>query len=196
MATKKSDSLLTRDDALDLVPIEDLLREAQETALHAIPANTLRSYRADWRSLDRWCERRKLSSLPADPNSVCAYLVAQARTLKISTLRRRLTVIGKVHRIRGATNPTDDERVRRTWRGLLRTKGEAQSRKSPLLIDEEKMPGRSLPVRSFQGQSAPGDDAMHMIMIHQHLSPRMQHRGDAQLRLELVAAKRQQRLRG
>lgn len=146
MATEKSDSSLTpAADALDSVPIEDLLREAQEAALQAMPENTLRSYRADWRSFDRWCQRRKLRPLPAEPSSVCAYLAAQARTLKTSTLRRRYMVIGKVHKIRGVTNPLDDERVRRTWRGILRTKGEAQSRKSPLLMEDLRKMMEALP---------------------------------------------------
>lgn len=123
-------------DASDALSIEDLLREAQEAAKHAMPASTLRSYRTDWRDFTSWCQRRKLSSLPTTPSSVCAYLIARSRALKTSTLRRRLMVIGKVHKIRGAPNPLDDERVRKTWRGILRTKGEAQSRKAPLLIDD------------------------------------------------------------
>ena len=87
-------------DASDALSIEDLLREAQETAKHAIPASTLRSYRTDWCDFDRWCQRRKISSLPATPSSVCACLIAQARELKTSTLRRRLMVLGMVHKIR------------------------------------------------------------------------------------------------
>ena len=132
-------------DASDALSIEDLLREAQETAKHAMPESTLRSYRTDWRDFDRWCQRRKLSPLPATPSSVCAYLVARSRALKTSTLRRRLMVIGKVHGIRGESNPADDERVRKTWRGILRTKGEAQSRKAPLLIDDLRKMMTALP---------------------------------------------------
>ena len=118
---EKDQSPVFTADASDALSIEDLLREAQETAKHAMPASTLRSYRSDWRDFGLWCQRRKLSSLPATPSSVCAYLVARARTLKTSTLRRRLMVIGKVHRIRGVANPMDDERVRKTWRGILRS---------------------------------------------------------------------------
>lgn len=137
MLAKKSGSSPTPTvDKSDSVPIEDLLQEAQELANHSMPANTLRSYRADWQNFEDWCRRRKLRSLPADPASVCAYLVERSRTMKASTLRRSLLVIGKVHKIRGVANPKDDERVRRTWRGLLRTIGEAQTQKSPLLMDD------------------------------------------------------------
>ena len=142
---KKSQSPILTADASDALSIEDLLREAQETAKHAMPASTLRSYRTDWRDFDRWCQRRKLSPLPATPSSVCAYLVVRARTLKTSTLRRRLMVIGKVHKIRGEVNLADDERVRKTWRGILRTKGEAQSRKAPLLIEDLRKMMTTLP---------------------------------------------------
>lgn len=136
LAKKSGSSPAPAVNKSDSIPIEDLLQEAQELANHSMPANTLRSYRADWRNFEVWCRRRKLQPLPADPASVCAYLVDRARTLKASTLRRSLLVIGKVHKIRGVPNPKDDERVRRTWRGLLRTIGEAQTQKSPLLMDD------------------------------------------------------------
>jgi len=129
----------------DVVPIEDLLREAQETANHSIPPNTLRGYRADWSDFSQWCQHRKLSALPANPTTLCAYLIARAHTHKLSSLRRRLTVIGKVHKIRSEPNPVNDERVRKTWRGLLRTKGEAQTRKAPLLVEDLRKMMQSLP---------------------------------------------------
>lgn len=129
----------------DAVPIEDLLREAQETANRAIPPNTLRGYRADWFDFSKWCQRRKLRSLPTSPETICAYLVARARTHKLSSLRRRLTVIGKAHKIRGEPNPVTDERVRKTWRGLRHTKGEAQTRKAPLLVDDLRRMMQALP---------------------------------------------------
>jgi integrase len=135
----------TLKDNTDSVPIEDLLSEAQEAADRAVPENTLRAYKADWQDFARWCKRRQLSALPAKPSTLGAYLVARARTHKMSSLRRRLTVIGKVHKIRGEPNPGSDQGVRNTWRGLLRSKGEAQTRKAPLLIDDLRRMMQVLP---------------------------------------------------
>jgi integrase len=129
----------------DLVPLEDLIAEAQKVARESIPENTKRAYRADWNDFQKFCERRRLSSLPARPEHVCAYLAAKQRTLKRSTLRRRLTVIGIVHRMRGHQNPVDDSRVKQTWRGILRSKVEAEDRKAPLLLKDLKAISEALP---------------------------------------------------
>lgn len=129
----------------DATPLEDLLVEAQQAARASMSANTLRGYRADWRDFAAWCQRRKLSPLPALNGTVCAYLVARSRTHKTASIRRRMMVIGKIHGIRGAADPTKDGRVRKTWQGLLRSKGEAQTRKAPLLIDDLRKMMEAMP---------------------------------------------------
>ncbi len=113
---------------------EELLSEAKATAKAAVPENTLRAYRTDWKDFEKFCRTYNFASLPADPQTVCAYLVARSRVHKTSTLRRRLQLIGKIHRIRGLSNPASDERVRKTWRGLLRQLGSAESQKAPALL--------------------------------------------------------------
>jgi integrase len=120
----------------DVISIEDLIAEANKVAREAIPENTKRAYRADWRDFETFCGRRKLSSLPARPEHVCAYLAAKSKTLKRTSIRRRLTVIGIVHRMRGFPNPLDDSRVKQTWRGILRSKNESEERKAPLLLKD------------------------------------------------------------
>ncbi len=120
----------------DLIPMEDLLAEAASAARDSVPENTLRAYKADWNDFLRFCTRKQVLPVPARPETVCAYLAARARSLKTSSLRRRLTVIGKVHRIRGAKNPLEDVRVRQTWRGILRRKTEAVERKDPILLKD------------------------------------------------------------
>ncbi len=122
----------------DTIPIEDLLAEAQAAARNSIPPNTARAYRADWKDFQKFCARHQLSALPARSESVCAYLAARSHIHKVSTIRRRLTVIGKVHGIRGMPNPLDDPRVRQTWRGILRQLGTAELRKTPALLKDLK----------------------------------------------------------
>ena len=111
--------------------VASLLNEAASFAREAVPENTRRAYRADWQDFVAWCERRKLSALPARPRTVTLYLTARARTHRVSTLSRRLTVIGKVHKLAHHENPAASAEVRKVWRGIVRTKGEAVTRKKP-----------------------------------------------------------------
>lgn len=139
MATKKpSQNQKTRRsrDSSESVSIDDLLDELARFEKKAIPDNTRRSYASDWNDFRNWCHRRSRVALPASPDTVGIYLTARSRTHKVSTLSRRLTTIGKVHRAWGKQNPVSDERVRRVWRGILRDKGEAPERKSPTLTSD------------------------------------------------------------
>jgi integrase len=77
-------------------------------------------------------------------------VTALSKTHAISTLRRRLTTVSKIHGIAGKVDPTSDERVRRLWRGILRTKGEAPRGKKPLLVHDLRKMMESLP-RTLQG---------------------------------------------
>lgn len=105
-----------------------------------MPENTRRSYACDWSDFRSWCQKRSRVALPASPETVALYLTARSRTHKVSSLSRRLTVIGKVHRACGTDSPTAHERVRRLWRGILREKGAAPERKAPVLTaDLRKM---------------------------------------------------------
>ena len=120
--------------------IDDLSDELARFEKKALPENTRRAYANDWKDFRIWCARRSRVALPATPETVALYLTARSRTHKVSSLSRRLTVIGKVHRAWGKQSPATDERVRRAWRGILRDKGEAPDRKTPTLTaDVRKM---------------------------------------------------------
>ncbi len=129
---------------LDL-SIDELLEEAQRTALDSIPANTRRAYATDWDHFRHWCQKRSRGPLPASPEVLAAYLTAISKTHAIATLRRRLTTISKLHRTAGKPDPTDDARVKQLWRGILRSKGEAQRGKKPLLIGDLRRMVDALP---------------------------------------------------
>ncbi|MFL9828558.1 tyrosine-type recombinase/integrase [Rhodoplanes sp. SY1] len=88
----------------------------------AYSENTLRSYRADFRLFDKWCSKQGLCPLPASPETVAAFLAADAASASASTLRRRLASIRKVHRLFHLHNPAEDEDVLIAMRRALRTK--------------------------------------------------------------------------
>jgi hypothetical protein len=81
--------------ANDLVPgrLTSLEDEAAEYATHSLSESTLRAYRSDWKAFTTWCREHDLVALPAEPVTVAMHLSDGARTLKASTLRRRLSSI-------------------------------------------------------------------------------------------------------
>jgi Phage integrase, N-terminal SAM-like domain len=94
-------------------------------------ASTRRAYGTDFRLFREWCEARGVSALPAAPETVAAYLAANASTSKASTLGRRVAAIRYAHKLAGLALPTDAEGVKATMRGIRRTYGSARVRKAP-----------------------------------------------------------------
>ncbi|TBW32954.1 integrase [Siculibacillus lacustris] len=108
----------------------------------AYSENTLRGYRADFRTFEAWCNANGHTALPAAPETVAAFLGAAPSTASTSTLRRRLASIRKVHRLFKFGNPAEDEDVvialRRAQRTRHRRPGQALGLTSDLrdrLID-------------------------------------------------------------
>jgi hypothetical protein len=96
--------------------IADLVRES-------LAPNTRAAYLADLAHFENWGGR-----IPAEPETVAAYLATHANALSVATLNRRLAALAKVHRSHGVANPTSSEVVKSVLRGLKRVKGTAQGR--------------------------------------------------------------------
>jgi site-specific recombinase XerD len=78
-----------------------------------------------------YCEAKGLSALPASPEIVAAYIAAEAKTAKPSTIGRRIAAIRYAHKLAGIETPTDAEGVKATMRGIRRTLGGARNKKTP-----------------------------------------------------------------
>jgi site-specific recombinase XerD len=79
----------------------------------------------------RGCDAKGVSSLPAAPETVAAYIAAEAQTAMPSTLGRRVAAIRYAHKLAGTQTPTDAEGVKATMRGIRRTFGGARNKKAP-----------------------------------------------------------------
>lgn len=88
----------------------------------AFAPSTIRSYLTDVRLFVEWCEARGLEALPAEVNTVCAFLEEEAKALCPSSVRRRLYAIRKVHRLLRLPDPTWDEAIAITLRRVRRAK--------------------------------------------------------------------------
>src|SRR6266478_1310488 len=93
--------------------------------------STRKAYGTDFRLFKTWCDTKGVSALPAAPETVAAYLAAQARTSRPSTLGRRVAAIRYAHKLAELPLPTDAEGVKATMRGIRRTLGSAKIRKAP-----------------------------------------------------------------
>jgi len=94
-------------------------------------SSTQKAYGTDFRLFKAWCNAKGVSALPAAVETVAAYLAAEAKTARPSTLGRRVAAIRYAHRLAGLPLPTDAEGVKATMRGIRRTLGAAKVRKAP-----------------------------------------------------------------
>src|SRR5258705_636085 len=94
-------------------------------------ASTRKAYGTDYRLFKAWWDAKGVSSLPAAPETVAAYIPAEAQTAKPSTIGRRVAAIRYAHKLAGIQTPTDAEGVKATMRGIRRTFGGARNKKAP-----------------------------------------------------------------
>ena len=99
------------------------LAAAQVLAKKAAAANTVRAYKADWTHFAHWCANHGFVPVPAAPATVGAYLASLAETHAPTTIRRRLSALGKMHRFNDlAWNPAHRD-IQGPLQGVLRTYG-------------------------------------------------------------------------
>jgi site-specific recombinase XerD len=114
------------------------LEIAQNFARASKAAGTQRAYRSDFDQFTTWCIERSLPFLPAAPDTVAAFLGAEAaRGIKPSSIGRRVAAIRYAHKLAGYTEaPTDSEAVKATMQGIRRTIGAAPARKTPATAEK------------------------------------------------------------
>lgn len=92
--------------------------------------HTLKGYHADLTIFETWCLANDCEVVPATPEQVAAFLAWNAPQASVSTLKRRLAAIRKIHRLVRAPCPVDDEEVaialRRATRGKVRRPKQAR----------------------------------------------------------------------
>lgn len=97
--------------------VDAVVEAAIESHSHA----TRRAYASAWDGFVAWCEAEGYNFLPADPETVAAYLAHRASEDRaISTIKLARAAIGYVHTSHGLPNPTNSPGVTRVMRGLAR----------------------------------------------------------------------------
>ena len=99
------------------------LAAAQALARQATAPATLRAYKADWTHYADWCAAHGFVAVPAAPATVGAYLASLASSHAPTTIRRRLSALGKMHRFNDmAWNPAHRD-IQGPLQGVLRSHG-------------------------------------------------------------------------
>lgn len=117
-----------------LVPF-DLLEKAKEYARAAKAPSTLRTYAASWKVFTSWCRANGLTPLPADTETVVAFIASQADRIRPVTIKKICAAISQAHTLKGFPSPTQSEPVRLTLQGLRRLKGVAPTQKKAFRVE-------------------------------------------------------------
>ncbi|MGX7709547.1 tyrosine-type recombinase/integrase [Methylobacterium sp. Gmos1] len=122
--------------AAGLPPTDEILIERVEAharAAHgAFADNTVRAFAADSRIFAAWCRATGRTMLPATPETIAAFIDAEAEVKSRATVERYRSSIAALHRAAGLPNPCADEIVRLAIKRMNRTKGRRQKQAEPL----------------------------------------------------------------
>jgi integrase len=110
------------------------LAAAQAPARKAAAPATLRAYKADWTHYAGWCAQSGFAPVPAEPATIGAYLASLAESHAPTTIRRRLSAIGKMHRFNDLPwNPAHRD-IQGPLQGLLRERGRPVQKAAALTL--------------------------------------------------------------
>jgi len=110
------------------------LAAAQALAKKATAPATLRAYKGDWAHFSAWCAANGFIPVPAAPAVVGAYLASLADSHAPTTIRRRLSALGKMHRFNDLPwNPAHRD-IQGPLQGALRTNGRPVQKAAALTL--------------------------------------------------------------
>ena len=103
----------------------------------SVSDNTKKMYNSAWRGFESWTQARGTLALPASPPLVAAYLahLTEESQMSVATIRLHKAALAAVHKAAGHADPTDNEAVRQTMKGIARAHGKAQKQAKPLTAE-------------------------------------------------------------
>ena len=108
--------------------------------------NTRRAYRAGVARFTEWCAAYGQVALPASPETVAAFLAAEARSnLAVNTLRLRHAAIRYLHLLAGCPPPTAAAIVSTTFAGIKRAHRRPLGKKTALVVDRLRAALQAIP---------------------------------------------------
>jgi site-specific recombinase XerD len=131
--------------------ILELQDEAKKHLANSKAENTKRAYRNDWTQFSMWCEKNGLQELPADPETIVYYITFLGKTLKASSIKRKMTAISQRHETTGHPSPTKTALVKGVWEGIQRQIGIKEEGKDALWLDDLRQVIQATPQNTLIG---------------------------------------------
>lgn len=135
----KRDLIISNESRALSKDIKETIEEAKRFADISHAKNTKLAYTKDWEHFTTWCKAKNLDNLPAKPQTIALYFTDYANEYKVSTLERKLSAIGTIHRNAGYFFDPKHIAFQRVFRGIKREKGAARKGKDPLMVDQLKL---------------------------------------------------------
>ena len=108
--------------------------------------NTRRAYRAAVARFTDWCYEHRQTALPAAPETVAAFLAAEAgRGLAVNTLRLRHAGLRYLHLLAGYPPPTGSPLVSATFAGIRRAHRRPLRKKTALVLEPLRAAIKTIP---------------------------------------------------
>ena len=108
--------------------------------------NTRRAYRAAVARFTDWCAIHRQAALPASPETVAAFLAAEAGSgLAVNTLRLRHAALRYLHLLAGFPPPTASPLVSATFAGIRRAHRRPLRKKTALVVEPLRAALRRIP---------------------------------------------------
>lgn len=123
---------------LAIQSVPDHIRQAAfDLQQGALSSATWKAYRSDWRAFSEWCELQNVQAIPANPETVAAYIASQMhRGRKAASIARSVAAISCAHETAGHLPPGKTKIVQNALASVRRTIGTAQTKKAPATADK------------------------------------------------------------
>ena len=122
-----------------ITDIKKLQDETLKNLKNSKSTNTVRAYKSDFEDFTLFCVKNGFKNIPTEPKVVSLYLTfLSSKSVKTSTIKRRLVSIGVIHKMKGHYLDTKHPVIVENFMGIKRLKGVSQKGKKPLLISDLK----------------------------------------------------------
>lgn len=149
-----------------------LLEKVEQHQADADAKNTARAYESDWAAFARWCDEHDQVSLPAEGETVAAYITDRAALVDKtggyayapSTISRWVTSINVRHHREGMRQPGGLAIVKNTLAGIRRSHVRPTRRMAPLLLDDLKKVLTGIDIHSYPAGVIGHRDSAILVM--------------------------------
>lgn len=118
--------------------IQELETLTQQNISKSKSDNTLRAYKSDLYSFNKFCVNLSLENMPASPKTISLFITEISKNSKFSTIKRKLAAIKVAHSLAGKYIDLKNPIINENLNSIKKQLGTFQRAKKPILIDDLK----------------------------------------------------------